>query len=92
MPNYHTTAEGDIPFTAEEEAEWDAKIAGWNAGANDRKAAEVRKKRNAKIAVYDLCFLTDRPADASLKAYRQALRDIPQQPGFPDNVDWPVEP
>lgn len=24
--------------------------------------------------------------------YRQALRDIPQQPGFPDNVTWPTEP
>jgi hypothetical protein len=24
--------------------------------------------------------------------YRQALRDIPQQPGFPDNVTWPTAP
>ena len=24
--------------------------------------------------------------------YRQALRDIPQQPGFPDNVTWPTKP
>lgn len=24
--------------------------------------------------------------------YRQALLDIPQQPGFPDNIEWPVQP
>ena len=24
--------------------------------------------------------------------YRQALRDIPQQPAFPDNVTWPTAP
>ena len=24
--------------------------------------------------------------------YRQALRDIPEQPGFPFNVEWPDEP
>ena len=24
--------------------------------------------------------------------YRQALRDIPPQPGFPDNVTWPDKP
>lgn len=24
--------------------------------------------------------------------YRQALRDTPEQSGFPKNVQWPVEP
>jgi hypothetical protein len=24
--------------------------------------------------------------------YRQALRDIPEQPGFPWEVEWPVPP
>lgn len=24
--------------------------------------------------------------------YRQALRDIPQQPNFPENIVWPTEP
>jgi len=26
------------------------------------------------------------------REYRQALRDIPEQPGFPDNIDWPAAP
>ena len=24
--------------------------------------------------------------------YRQALRDLPTQPGFPHKIDWPVAP
>ena len=26
------------------------------------------------------------------RAYRQALRDVPQQPGFPIDIDWPEYP
>lgn len=29
---------------------------------------------------------------AELQAYRQALLDVPQQPGFPGSVDWPQQP
>ncbi len=29
---------------------------------------------------------------AQLGAYRKALRAVPEQPGFPDAVDWPVKP
>lgn len=25
-------------------------------------------------------------------AYRQALLDVPEQPGFPDNIIWPTKP
>lgn len=28
----------------------------------------------------------------NIARYRQALRDIPQQPGFPFEIDWPEEP
>lgn len=92
MPNYHATSEGNIPFTAEEEVQWAADQAAWASGANDRKAAEVRKERNAKIAACDWRVLPDVLNSDVWKVYRQALRDIPAQPGFPDNVVWPVEP
>jgi hypothetical protein len=26
------------------------------------------------------------------KQYRQALRDIPTQPNFPDSIEWPTKP
>ena len=29
---------------------------------------------------------------AAVLAYRQALRDIPEQAGFPRQIDWPVKP
>jgi hypothetical protein len=32
------------------------------------------------------------PVSAEWVAYRQALRDIPQQPGFPDSIQWPTKP
>lgn len=28
----------------------------------------------------------------ALAAYRQALLDVPQQAGFPEDVDWPAKP
>jgi len=31
-------------------------------------------------------------SQAALVAYRQALLDVPQQPGFPQEIDWPEMP
>ena len=91
---YHATSEGNIPFTAEEEAQRDAEEAAWAAGANDRKAAEVRAERNAKLAATDWTQGADTPQATKDKyaPYRQALRDVPAQSGFPNIVVWPVQP
>jgi hypothetical protein len=54
---------------------------------------EVRVERNRLLAASDWTQLADAPVDqAAWAAYRQALRDVPQQAGFPDNVVWPVKP
>lgn len=92
MPNYHATPEGRVQFTADEETQWAAEHAASLAGAFDRKAADVRTQRNQKLSACDWRMLTDSPVNAAFKIYRQALRDVPQQPGFPDNVIWPAEP
>ena len=59
-------------------------------------AAEARAKRNALIAETDYLAMPDYPIDAEKKAavlaYRQALRDIPEQAGFPRQIDWPTKP
>lgn len=81
-----------IDLTPQEQAERDAETAAWNAGANDRKAAEIRAERNAKIAACDWRVLPDVLNGDVWKVYRQALRDVPKQAGFPNNVVWPVEP
>lgn len=81
-----------IPYTSEEQTEYDAKKAAWDAGANDRKATEVRAERNAKITACDWRVLPDVSNSDVWKTYRQALRDIPAQSGFPNNVTWPDAP
>ena len=82
-----------IPYTTEEQAEYDAKKAAWDAGSDTRKAAEVRAERSAKLAATDWTQITDATADKTAWAtYRQALRDISAQSGFPNNVTWPDAP
>lgn len=60
-----------------------------------KKEAEVRAKRDYLISQTDYLLQPDYPISAEdlekVKAYRQALRDIPEQEGFPDNVTWPEE-
>ena len=93
MPNYHATSEGNILFTADEEIAWEAEQEAWAAGADTRKAAEVRADRNARIAATDWTQIADSTADKPAWAtYRQALRDVPSQVGFPQSVTWPQEP
>jgi hypothetical protein len=63
------------------------------AQRTDNKAVEVRNIRNNKLTQSDWTQLSDSPADkVSWATYRQALRDISGQPGFPWDVAWPVEP
>ena len=61
-----------------------------------KKEAEVRAKRDYLISQTDYLLQPDYPisdADlAKIKEYRQALRDVPSQEGFPDNVVWPEMP
>lgn len=94
MSRHHATAEGNIPFTAEEEAEMDAEAAAYAAGADSRKAAEVRTERNTKLAATDWTQTADVPQSVkdSYVTYRQALRDVPTQAGFPWTIIWPETP
>lgn len=65
-------------------------------------AARVRAERDRRIAETDYLVIPDYPISQDkleeIKVYRQALRDLPQQPGFPWNgpdatdCSWPVEP
>jgi len=55
-------------------------------------ADQQRMKRNTLLQETDFHALTDCTMDSNMISYRQALRDIPQQDGFPDNVVWPTKP
>jgi len=54
------------------------------------KKANVRAQRNARLAETDWAILPDSPLSAEDKAvyqsYRNALRDVPAQDGFPNNA------
>ena len=53
-------------------------------------ANAARAKRNAMIKETDFYMLSDYPnAPHGIAEYRQALRDITDQPGFPHSIQWP---
>ena len=67
--------------------------AAYKARIDAEMASNVRRDRNRKLSACDWTQLADNMADkAAWATYRQALRDIPSQDGFPWNVTWPTEP
>lgn len=60
---------------------------------NDFLINSTRENRNNLLKQSDWTQVADAPVDQEAwAAYRQALRDIPSQAGFPNEVTWPVEP
>ena len=57
-----------------------------------RTEGQQRNERNRLIAETDWWATADRTMTAEQTAYRQALRDITNQEGFPNNITWPQEP
>lgn len=59
-------------------------------------AENVRSERDRRLAETDYCMMPDYPSDPNnieeMKVYRQALRDIPKQEGFPSKFTWPDVP
>lgn len=57
---------------------------------------EARSERDGRLSACDWTQSPDATLTANERArwreYRQQLRDVPQQPGFPDSVDWPELP
>lgn len=56
------------------------------------KAAEVRSQRDRLLAETDWMALSDVTMSPEMADYRQALRDITDQVGFPHTVEWPTKP
>lgn len=63
---------------------------------DEELASRVRMRRDSIISRTDFYVQPDYPSDPvgleAVKAYRQALRDIPEQSGFPRDVQWPTLP
>jgi hypothetical protein len=77
---------------------WDtiAKSADQLAEQDERQAENIRDSRDGKLSASDWTQIADAPLTTEQRAawatYRQALRDVPAQAGFPWEVIWPDAP
>ena len=85
---YTDTDEDGNPVTHTVQAQKDAKVASDNAAL----ATTERTKRNELLKATDHHGLSDVAMSDAMATYRQALRDVPQQEGFPGTIAWPEKP
>ena len=75
----------------------DADVADWpdsqetQPDMTPKLAEQARTQRDELLANSDSMALADRITDA-WTTYRQALRDVPSQEGFPSTIEWPSQP
>ena len=63
------------------------------AAKDAAEAVGVRATRDARLSGSDWTQVADAPVDkAAWATYRQALRDVPTQAGFPYDITWPSKP
>lgn len=67
-----------------------------SGGQWENIADEARTQRDKLLDETDWTQVLDAPIDAATReayrAYRQALRDLPEQDGFPGTITWPELP
>ena len=76
---------------------WDAVADDWQPTPTPAKLdRDARAKRAELLAASDWVTLrsadTGQPIPAEWSAYRAALRDITEQPGYPNTIEWPQAP
>lgn len=80
-------------FTDNEDATAAEQEAAYKAQKDADQAKLVRDDRNKRLTETDWTQVADAPVDkAAWATYRQALRDIPSQAGFPWDIQWPTQP
>lgn len=84
--------DGDIGWILTEDNEWIDP----NPPLRWMREQGIRNRRDYYLKKSDRYMTLDFPITEEKRdqwrQYRQALRDIPNQPGFPDSVVWPTEP
>jgi len=86
-PTFIDTVENGVTTTAAEHE------ADYKASKDAEQAKNVRATRDAKLAECDWTQVEDAPVDKAVWAtYRQALRDVTAQEGFPWTVTYPEKP
>ena len=81
-----TTVDGVTTTAAENET-------AYKAAKDAEQAKSVRTSRGEKLKDSDWTQVADAPVDkAAWATYRQALRDVTGQEGFPWTITWPTQP
>ncbi len=63
------------------------------AAKDAEQAKNIRSDRDKRLSDTDWTQVADAPVDKAVWAtYRQALRDVPAQAGFPYDITWPAKP
>ena len=81
----YTAANGSVITVQSQKDDYDARNT-----AN--LAATERAKRDDLLKQTDHFGLSDVTMSSEMTTYRQALRDVPQQAGFPSTITWPDKP
>ena len=81
----YTDEDGVTHSVADQQAEYDAS-------ESAKLAKSERSKRDGLLKETDHFGLSDVTMSAEMTTYRQALRDVPQQAGFPQTITWPTKP
>jgi len=80
---------------------WNTDTNAWDVFEDDSPAISLsteevsmieRSRRDRLIAETDWWATSDRTMTDAQTAYRQALRDVPDQSGFPNDITWPTKP
>ena len=87
-------------ITEEDHAELLKSYNDWRDAYEQRqlelRAAQERDQRDLRLADTDWVVVYHTEKGIAIpyewKAYRQALRDVPQQAGFPNDIEWPEKP
>ena len=74
------------------ESEKAQKISERDSASLETKKSLERAKRNNLLLETDHLALVDATLTDEMRTYRQALRDVPQQSGFPSTITWPEKP
>jgi hypothetical protein len=60
--------------------------------SNEERMQSLRERRNYLLSKTDYLALADSTLTDEMRAYRQALRDLPANTADPANPVWPVKP
>jgi hypothetical protein len=80
-------------FTDTEDATAAEQEVAYKVMKDEEFATNARSQRDKLLAESDWTQVIDAPVNQEAWAtYRQSLRNVPQQDGFPTTIVWPVKP